>query len=327
MRIAAPPPAETGPNGAESASMTVQSGAPGTAASWACAVFAHNEAASILACLESLQAGKHRLPPPRVIVVLANGCTDRTAALVAGYAERHAEVQLAVLRLADKAAAWNHYVHETAPEVAMHVMIDGDVEAAPGALNALAQRLSTDPRPRAVGALPGSGRSRAHWSARMLHWGRLAGGLYALRGSWLVELRTAAVRIPTGLIGEDLFLSALAKERLYPLGLIESDPRLALEPAARFRFRPLSPWRPGDWLTQARREVRYRIRDRQLILLLEHLAAGQAWPADVQQLYQESVRQPGYRWHGRTTPLEWLAVVLMRRDMRRARREPVRGMR
>jgi glycosyltransferase involved in cell wall biosynthesis len=290
--------------------------------SWSAAVFAHNEAATIAACLDSLLADPALLPLARGIHVLANGCTDRTEAVVAAYASRQPLIRLVSLKEADKASAWNHYVHEVAPDAEIHLMIDGDVQAAPGALRALAERLATDPRARAAGALPDCGRSRARWWAQMQRRGRLAGNLYALRGAYLTALRGAGFALPGGFIGEDQFLSVLIKGRLYPTGLIEPDPRLALEPRARFRFRSLSPWRLSDWLIHARRLIRYRVRDRQLLMLLERLqAAGpDAMPQDVPQLYAEAHTLPGYRWHGPTTPLEWLAVAQMRRDMRRARR-------
>lgn len=289
---------------------------------WSCAVFAHNEEQGIGACLDSLLAALAELPRSLGIHVLANGCTDRTEAVVAAYAGRAAQVRLVSLAVADKAAAWNHYVHVAAPEADMHLMMDGDVAAAPGAPAALARRLLADPRAQAVAALPGSGRSRAAWCIRMGRLGRLAGNLYALRGTWVAELRATGLALPRGLIGEDLLLSALVKGKPYPAGLVQPDPALALEPGARFLFRSLSRWRPGDWLLYARRLLRYRIRDHQLLLLLRYLQAHglAAMPADIETLYARVPAAPGYHWHGRQTPQDWLAVALLRRALRRAKR-------
>ena len=295
---------------------------PAAAATWSCAVFAYNEAASIGACLDSLLPALAELPRCRGIHVLANGCTDRTEAVVAAYAEHHGPIRLLSLPVADKAAAWNHYVHALAPDADMHLFMDGDVQAAPGAPAALARRLLVEPTARAVAALPGCGRSRVAWCAHMGQLGRLAGNLYALRGSFVAGLREAGLSLPRGLIGEDLFLSALVKGKPVPAGLVQPDPALALEPGALFLFRSLSPRRPGDWLTYARRLVRYRIRDHQLLLLLRHLQARglPGMPADVAQLYAETKATLAFRWHGRQTPQEWLAVALLRRAMRQARR-------
>ena len=292
------------------------------ATTWSCAIFAHNEARTIGACLDSLLPALADLPGALGIDVLANGCTDRTEAVVAAYASRHPQVRLVSVPIADKASAWNHYVHILAPAADMHLMLDGDVQAAPGAPAALARRLSADPWAQAVAAMPGSGRSRDAWCMSMARLGRLAGGLYALRGGYVASLRETGTAVPRGLIGDDLFLSALVKGNPCPAGLVQPHPALALEPQALFLFRSLSRRRPGDWLRYARRLVRYRIRDHQLLLLLRHLEARglAAMPADVEQLYAASTALPAFRWQGRQTPQEWLAVALLRRAIRRARR-------
>ena len=296
--------------------------ADAAAMTWSCAVFAHNEAATIGACLDSLLPALAELPQNRGIHVLANGCTDRTEAVVSAYTRRHTEVRLGSLPVADKAAAWNHYVHVLAPDVDMHLMIDGDVQAALGAPAALARRLLADPRAQAVAALPGCGRSRAAWCVRMGQLGRLAGNLYALRGSFVAELRKAGLAMPRGLIGEDLFLSALVKGEPSPAGLVRPHPALTLEPQALFLFRSLSRRRTDDWLAYARRLVRYRIRDHQLLLLLRHVEAHglAAMPPDMEQLYAQITAAPGFGWHGRQTPQEWLAVALLRLAIYRAKR-------
>jgi hypothetical protein len=312
-----------------SAPQTVQRRSAGAVTTWSCAVFAHNEAAGIVACLDSVVAALAELPCTLGIHVLANGCTDRTEAVVEAYARRHAPVRLASLPVADKAAAWNQYVHVLAPDADMHLMIDGDVQAAPGAAAMLALRLAADPRAQAVAALPGGGRTRAAWTAGMRRFGRLAGNLYALRGGFVTRLRQTGIAMPRGLIGEDLFLAALVKGKPFPGGLVQPDPALTHEPRALFRFRSLSPWRPGDWLTHARRLVRYRVRDHELLLLLRHLETHglAAMPADVEQLYAAAGAAPGFHWHGRQTPQEWLAVALLRRAMHRAKRAARRRFR
>lgn len=81
-------------------------------APWPVAVFAHNEARNIVACLDSLQAAS-AVPP--TCHVLANACTDATESLVRNYARTHPGVHLVSIAVGDKANAWNVYVHEAAP--------------------------------------------------------------------------------------------------------------------------------------------------------------------------------------------------------------------
>lgn len=290
-------------------------------ADWSVAVFAHNEAANIVACLDAVIAQRPQSPFP--VLVLINGSTDATARKVREFAARHPQVQPVTIDLGDKANAWNAYVHELDPDASIHFFVDGDTRPMPGAFTALSHSMDARPEAMAVGALPATGRDRIGWSRRMQAFGRLAGCLYALRGSWIERCRADNLRMPVGFIGEDLLLSCLIKQRAGPGALAQPDPRLAFAPDARFGFRSMSRARPGDWVKYAKRLVRYRVRDYQLALLLGHLATHglRAMPADVGELYRLQPGLPRYRWSGRSTPIDMLAV----RDIRRAQSGRHRG--
>ncbi|MGE5027573.1 MAG: glycosyltransferase, partial [Betaproteobacteria bacterium] len=76
--------------------------------SWPVAIFAHNEAEHILACLESLAPAA---PGMRLeCFVLANACTDETGPLVMKYAAEHPGIHLVSIKVGDKSNAWNVYV-------------------------------------------------------------------------------------------------------------------------------------------------------------------------------------------------------------------------
>lgn len=297
-------------------------------AGWSCAVFAHNEQATIIRCLDSLQSQLegHEMP----ILVLANGCTDQTQPSVQAYIRSCPNVHLTSFDRPDKASTWNRYVNELAPDAHVHFFIDGDVTAAPGALRALADRLDANPEAVAAGAVPGTGRDRQGWSARMRRFGRLAGGLYELRGIDVSQLRQAGIRLPPGLIGDDLLLSCLVKEQLNVRGLFQPSRRLVLAPEARFLFRSLSLCRPRDWLAYARRLIRYRIRDYQITLVLQDIQTRKnaAIPRDLSEIYHRAPALPHYQWRGRITPLDLLAVRHIRRAARQEHGEtPDRGPR
>ena len=280
---------------------------------WAAAVFAHNEARRIRTCLDSLLQGQSATPGR--VTVLINGSTDGTAAIVRSIAADHPCIELVLLNQGDKAAAWNHYVHERAIAADMHLFIDGDVLAEPGSVPAISQTFGQHPEAVAVAALPASGRDRAGWSQRMRDHGRLAGGLYALRGDWLDEIRSEYLHLPHGLIGEDLFLSCLAKSMPHPGGMYQPSPRLVIADTATFAFESLSLARPEDWWKYLKRLVRYRLRDHQLALLLQRLAQEphRGIPHDVATLYRESTALPDYYWRGLQTPFDMLAVYRMKR--------------
>ena len=296
---------------------------PDSPASWSVALFAYNEERTILASLAGLLASADNHPV--AIHVLANGCRDHTESLVRDFAARHPMVRLHVLERADKANAWNHYVHELAPDAEVHFFTDGDVTVSPEALEALAVSLEANPRLSAVGAMPTSGRSREAWCRRMVRNGTLAGNLYALRGDFIERVRAAGLRLPVGFIGEDFLVSLLVRE---DIGEAEAEaeaaqPRLSFNRHAGFAFRSLSPRRPRDWLTYWRRKQRYRLRGYQFSLLAAwiHQRGWGDLPATVEQLYAWPERLPALSWYGRETIFAWFALRHMARRRRKTERE------
>ena len=76
------------------------------------------------------------------VIVVNDGSTDATGRTARALAAADARIRAHELALGDKANAWNDYVHRLAPEDAqMHVFIDADVRAAPGAFPSLAHAL------------------------------------------------------------------------------------------------------------------------------------------------------------------------------------------
>jgi glycosyltransferase involved in cell wall biosynthesis len=301
------------------------SAATGDRPRWSVAVFAHNEAARIRKAIEAIAAA---VDDPRDIDVwvLANGCADGTAEQVRGCAAIVRNLWLVDISLADKANAWNVYVHEVlaaprAGEIELHVFTDGDVTLEPAAIGRLAQALEEMPRAEAAGGMPATGRDRVDWRRRMARNGVLAGNLYALRGRFVQEVRDAGVRLPVGLIGEDLLVSQLVLSALGQGTAAGAAGRMIFCPDAEFSFRSLSPLQAGDWRIYARRKWRYTLRALQLEMLMHVLARGgiEAMPRHVEELYREAPLPSRLRWDGVDTPLRLLAVLGIRRHRHAAR--------
>lgn len=282
------------------------------------AVFAHNEANRIADTARSvLLAGAEASTE---VVILANGCRDHTAAVARKLASLHPNLHVVEIAVADKANAWNHYVHEIAAaspfrEAQMHVFVDGDVRVQAGSFEAFATAFEQHPSANAVGALPLTGRDREAWTRRMLVGGTLAGGLYALSGSFLDRIRRSGIRIPQGLIGEDWLVSLLAGSDLRPL-LADPHPasHLLFAANAGFSFRSLSPWRLRDYRTYLRRLWRYSLRSVQFEMLagwLLHRHPGEM-PANVEDLYRLGTPPSRLKWVGATSILRTLAVQKVR---------------
>jgi hypothetical protein len=289
---------------------------------WTLAVFAHNESGRIQAALRSIAtaAGGQDV----TVVVLANGCTDTTREEVRACASLLPDLWLADIALADKANAWNTFVHELiAPEgmgeLETCFFMDGDVTLRPDALVLLAAALAGHPGATAAGGMPAGGRDKAAWRERMVRNGTLAGNLYALRGRFVADVRQRAIRMPVGLIGEDLFLSWLVASQL-GRPRPEDGAQCIFCANAEFAFRSLSPFRVSDYRTYLRRKWRYTRRALQLEMLMHVLNRGGigAMPADVDELYATAPLPSRLRWVGLDSPMRLLAVLHIR-SFRRSR--------
>ncbi len=283
---------------------------------WTIGVFAHNEERNIVACLASLRdAAQHQ---PLRIYVLANGCTDGTERAVAEYASSHPEVHLVSIALGDKANAWNQYIHEISAESEVVFFMDGDVEAVPGALAALAAALTDDPGANAVCAVPATGRSRDEMTAHAQRERGILGNLYCLRGTFVDRLRKLKVRMPIGLIGDDSIVGALLAWDLEPSKTW--DPKriaVTLDPKAQFRFVSMSPLRLRDIRKYWRRLIRYSMRGYQNKMVGRVLKEKgvAAMPNRMTELYRDYLDACRLEWRGANTFPDWLALREMRAQL------------
>ncbi len=278
---------------------------------WPVAVFAHNEARNIIACLDSLQAAASH---PLACHVLANACTDRTEALVREYAADHPNVHLVSIALGDKANAWNVFVHEVASRnAAACFFIDGDVRAIPGSLDAMAQALVEHSQANGVSALPQSGRGVAAFQRDMLRDNGVAGNLYGLRGSFVERIRTQAIKMPIGTIGEDALMGAMLKWDLRGDTRWDNS-RVVVAREAGFAFDSVSPWLPREWKKYFRRRVRYSVRGYQNKMLGQAIqpAGFTALPHHVRELYPCYPDVLRLEWRGLDTLFDWLAIQEIR---------------
>ena len=285
--------------------------------SWSLAVFAHNESGRIRMALESIvqAAGDNDVE----VWVLANGCTDSTTEEVRACATTLQNLWLAEIDAADKANAWNIYVHdlitpERAGEIETYFFMDGDVRLERDALGLLASALRSVPTAQAAGGMPATGRDRASWRARMVRNGILAGNLYGLRSSFVDRVRRARVRVPVGLVFEDSLVSWLVATEFGQTTWRDANPQCIFCANAEFSFRSMSPMRPGDYKVYLRRKWRYTTGGLQLEMLTNVLRAKglAAMPSDVHDLYVNGPLPSRMRWVGLDTPLRFLAVTWIR---------------
>lgn len=288
---------------------------------WPVMVLAHNEERHIGACLDSiLKSGcGHALE----VYVMANGCTDRTEAIVEAYGRKHPQVRLVSIRLGDKCNAWNVFVHETAvkqcPDRETYFFVDGDARFKPGSFEALHAALLQEPYAHAASAPPLSGRNAERDRDELIRERGLVANLYALRGTFVRRLFSSGVRLPLRLEGDDGLLGALIKWDLDPHGNGFDHQRIVPCEQAGFLFESFAPWSPKAWKPYWKRAVRYGRRRYEFQILGPRLKAGglAALPRDITEIYGDA-RQLGVTWDGLYTLPNWMALRQMRNTAAKA---------
>lgn len=279
---------------------------------WSVAVFANNEENGIVDCLRSLIAagGGSALQ----VYVLANGCTDRTAAVARAYAREQDGIEVIEIAMGDKANAWNVYVHDLAVEAQYHFFIDGDTTPCPDSFRRLANSLCQDEKAFAASGLPTGGRTSVRWAQHIRARHGMPGPLYCIRGPVIDELRERRLRLPVGLIGDDVLIPFLIKRDLGDSVVVNPD-RVHVCNEAQFTAPSLHPGAWRDWKTYWKRLRRNSLRRFQNQLLLPFLKKNgvSAIPERVEELYTEAaVKQLSIRL-GVNTAFDWLA----RREIQR----------
>jgi len=172
---------------------------------WPVVVFAHDEESQIITCLESLAKGS--MAHPIYVYVLANGCNDKTEAVVRDFILDSPWVTLVSVTLGDKANAWNVFVHDIAHRAEVYFFVDGDARVVPGSFDALYSALERSPEANAAAAIPAVGRSKKLLAQFVCEYGLILGNLYALRGDFVLKVKQSGARLPIGYIGEDGLVS------------------------------------------------------------------------------------------------------------------------
>lgn len=251
--------------------------------------------------------------------VIVNG---PSGALARGLSERLGQDEAlppgVVLRIfhvpvADKAHAWNAYVHELWPGAALAFFIDGYARVMPDALSSIRRGIGDDAEILGGTGVPTQGRSASRLRAQMLRHGGIHGNLYALRG-WVMEhFRATGFRLPFGLYRTDSTVGSAVKFRLDPARHEWNERRLFVDAGATWTVAEAvrSP------LHLLRGQFRRRLRQAQGMLenraVRQHLAVEhrkpEALPKTAHALVLDWVERHGdeARTLFRRHPLAWLA--------------------
>jgi hypothetical protein len=223
------------------------------------AVFSSRERADVLerTVRAAFRASAGRSTTVDVLVNGNAGLAHDIRARIGDVAAQHGvHTRVWFIALADKAHAFNEYVHRLWPGSVIGYFIDGYARPDAGAFAAIERALDEDRYPLAATGVPTQGRSAGSLRASMLGGGGIHGNLYALRSEVIDEIRTSGCKLPLGLYRTDAMVGAWLAFALDPARHEWDLRRVKVVADANWDFDTLSIRRPRDLAAHARRWMR-----------------------------------------------------------------------
>ena len=215
-----------------------------------------------------------------VIDVLINGNSQlaHDVAQIAFDCPERCQLRIWRIQQGDKAHAWNEYVHRIWPRRGDAFFLDGYVEVAVNAFDALDEALSASPDAWGATGVPTSGRSAAHLRAQMLREGGFHGNLNVLRAHVMQKLQASGFRLPLGLYRTDSLTGALLMFGLDPAAHTWDKRRIAVVPDAVWKVRVMGRLTYKTIVSQWKRMLRQAQGDLENKAVREHLAVRRLAP-------------------------------------------------
>jgi hypothetical protein len=277
---------------------------------WSVAIVSSRESVDVLrsslaAVLNALRA------VPTTIDVLVNGNRQLALQMATVIPELHpgsscpVSIRLWHIAVADKAHAWNEYVHRIWPQTGIAYFVDGYAQVAPDSLSLLSEGLDNNPHALAISGVPTIGRTAKALGRQMVQEGGGHGTLHALRGEVCLQLRQRRFRIPLGLYRVDGLIFALIAFALDPATHPWDTSRTAVHSRVTWNFRPLAWWSLRDLQTYCKRLLRQAQGDLENRAIREHLAVQKRSPESLPETCSELVLS----WR-HTFPSDFLKMIL-----------------
>jgi hypothetical protein len=157
---------------------------------------------------------------------------------------------------ADKAFAWNFYLHDLRSDADIAFCTDAAVQVKADALALMSAAMASSPDALAASGVPTMGPSAQRLRENMLRHGGVHGNLYALRGEAMAGLRAIGFRLPLGIYRTDPTLMSVVRFGLDPARQDWNERRLLVHPEATWTYAPLRWWRSRDLRAYQKRMLR-----------------------------------------------------------------------
>lgn len=262
---------------------------------WSVAIFSSRESIEVLAASINsvLNASKGK---DTVIDVIVNGNSD-LASEVGHHIEsikfvrnQHVMLRVWLITIADKAHAWNQYIHEIWPQSDIAYFIDGYVQVNSDSLTEINNGLDSSSSALAASGVPTTGRSARVLREEMMRSGGIHGNLYAIRGKVVRLLRERKFRLPLGIYRTDPTLGAALAFALDPAhNEWKLKERILVHPEATWSCPSLIWWSLSDLRAQGKRLFRQAQGNLENAAIRDHLAIRRKLPECLPQTVSELV--------------------------------------
>jgi len=260
--------------------------APRANPAWGLAIFASRESVNVLS--QTLQAARQAAPAGTQIDVLVNG----NPALAQGLAHTLSATQsLRVwsIPLADKANAWNQYIHQIWSGEEIAFFVDGYVRLNPDAVELLGNAVEANVQALGGTGVPTMGRSAKTLRENMIINTGFHGNFCCIKGDTLRQMRDQKVRLPVGLYRTDALMGAFLCYALDPRSHDWEDFRIHVHPTASWQIDPAKWWRARDMHAYLKRYFRQMRGKLENAAFADHLANRRCSPADLPTTAREMV--------------------------------------
>lgn len=269
---------------------------------WAVVIFACRETLSQLQ--QTLDAALVSAASCAVIHVLVNGNPQLANALVTKLAQQDIaptklgsspSVQVWSIPLADKANAWNQYIHNIWAGERLAFFIDGYVRLNPDAVALLGPAVLANGHALGGSGVPTMGRTAKALRQDIINSSGFHGNFCCIKGDAIHRMRDQHISMPVGLYRADGLMRAILVYSLDPGKHIWDESRIQVHPEASWQIDPTHWWRMRDvraFFNRYFRQVRGTLENAALKdHLTRRLCSPAALPTTAQELVTEWVKR------------------------------------
>jgi len=218
------------------------------------------------------------------LIVIANGCTDKTVSKLEVLKETHKQLKVVELSIGDKCNAWNEYIHNIASNCDVHFFIDADVQFNKNVFPKLFNKLVSTESAHAIAGLPFSGRNKNYYRSLVTERSCLFGNCYGLKQEFIELVKRSDFRLPKGLCWID---SAITKAVNGDIKYQDTNipGRVTYDLECGYQFTSLNPFKKDDRSLYFSRIARYTTGKLQEEYL--NKLDFKDWPLDLNQINQQ----------------------------------------